>query len=81
MNNHLSKWFVIIEHNSRKLSSFLNYAKLRIRAINQLETDDIMAKNTEISSVANIIKKVHIQSDLYLIYKQKLYHAKERGNQ
>ena len=51
--------------------------KLRIHGIDKLETDFFMAKNTEISSVANTINKLHIYYDLYLIYKQKFYHDKQ----
>ena len=36
-----------------------------------------MVKTTEISSVANTIKKMHIKSDLNLVYKQNFYHDKE----
>ena len=45
--------------------------------IDQLETDFFMAKKTSIYSVSNTINKFHIQSYLYLIYKQKLYHDKQ----
>ena len=50
--------------------------KLRICAIYQLETYFVMAKTTAISSVSKTINKLHIQSNLHLIYKQKLYHYK-----
>ena len=46
--------------------------KLRISAIEQLETYFVMAKSTAISSVENTINKLHIQSDLNLAYKTKL---------
>ena len=69
MNNYLSKRFFIIENSSNNLSSIPNDVKLMIHAINQLETDYVMAKNTAISSVANIIKKFHIQPNFHLIYK------------
>ena len=44
--------------------------KLGIHAIDQLETDFLIAKNTAISSVAKTINKLRIQSDLHLIYKK-----------
>ena len=53
-----------------------NDVKLIIHDIDQLETDLVMSKNTQISSVENTIKKLHIQSDLHLIYKQNFYHDK-----
>ena len=36
-----------------------------------------MEKNKEISSVANTIKKFHIQSDLHFICKQNFYNDKQ----
>ena len=50
--------------------------KLRIHAIDQLEKT-FMAKNTAMSSVANSIKKLYIQIDLHLIYKQSFYRDKQ----
>ena len=70
MNNYLPKGFYIIEKTPRKLSILPKYAKLRIHAIENLETDFVIKENTEIYSVANTIKKFHIQSDLNFIYKQ-----------
>ena len=52
--------------------------KLRINAIDQLETDIVMKKNTAIYSVAKTVKKLHIQSDLHLIYKQEFYKDKQK---
>ena len=70
LNNYLEKGFFTIEKDSNQLSSIRNEVKLRIHEIDKLETDFIMAKKTAISSVANTIKKLHIQSDLHLIYKK-----------
>ena len=70
MYKHLAKGFFIIEKDYKPLSILPNDLKLRIHAIDQLETDFVMAKNTEISSVENTINKLHIQSDLHLIYKK-----------
>ena len=56
------------EKDSKQLNSLPNDVKLRIHAIDQLETDFIMAKNTAISSVVNTINKFHIQSNLHFIY-------------
>ena len=52
-------------------------AKLRIYVIDQLEIDFIMAKNTAIYSVANTIKKWHIQKNIHFIYKQDFYKDKQ----
>ena len=54
-----------------------NGVKLRINVIHQLDTDFAMAKNTAISSIANTIKKLHIQNNMHLIYKQDLYKDKQ----
>ena len=56
------------EKDSKQLNSLPNDVKLRIHAIDQLETDFIMAKNTSISSVVNTINKFQIQSNLHFIY-------------
>ena len=37
-----------------------------------------MAKNKEISPVANTIKKLHIQKNIHLIYKQENYKYKQK---
>ena len=50
---------------------------LIIHAIEKLETYFVIAKNEAISSVANTVQKLHIQSDLHLIYKQNFYHDKQ----
>ena len=78
MNNYLSKVFFIIENYSKKLSILPNDTELRIHVVDQIETYFIMAKNTEISSVANTIKKWHIQSNFNLIYQQDLYKDKQK---
>ena len=36
-----------------------------------------MAFTTEMSLVANTIKKLHIQFDLNFVYRQKIYHDKQ----
>ena len=51
--------------------------KLRFHGIDQLETY-CYEKSTATSSVANTIKKFHIQSDLHLIYKKYFYNYKQR---
>ena len=51
--------------------------KLRIHANDQLETYFAMAKNTAVLSVANSIKKFHIQSNLNFIYKQNFHQHKQ----
>ena len=64
------KRFCYYKHNSKKSSSLPNYAKLRIHVIDELETDFVMAEITAISSVANTIKKFHIQPNLHFINKK-----------
>ena len=54
-----------------------NGVKLRINVIDQLNTDFIM-KNKAIYSVANTIKKLHIQKNMHLIYKQDFYKDKQK---
>ena len=56
----------------------LNDLKLRVRVIDQLEADFLWRKNIAISSVANTIKKFHIQSDLHFIYKKNFYNDKQK---
>ena len=53
-----------------------NDVKLRINVIDQLDTYFLMAKNKAIYSVVNNIKKLHIQKNMHLIYKQDLYKDK-----
>ena len=77
VNNYLAKGFFIIEKNSKQLIILLNDVKLRVHAIEQLETYFVTAKNTEISSVENTINKLHIQSDFHFIYKKNLYYNKQ----
>ena len=77
VNKYLEKGFFIIASKYKQISSIPNDVKLIVHAINQLETYSVMAKNAEISSVANTINKFHIQSNLHLIYKQNLYHVNQ----
>ena len=44
--------------------------------IDIMYTDFVMAKNKAIYSVANNIKKLHIQKNIHLIYKQDYYKDK-----
>ena len=53
--------------------------KLIIRPIVKLEKYLVMVKKAAISSVTNTIIKLHIQSDLNLIYKQNFYNDKQKG--
>ena len=77
-NNDLTKVFYFIEKESKKKSMLPNDVILRINLIDQMDTYFVMAKNKAISSVANTIKKLHIQKHMYLIYKQDLYKDKQR---
>ena len=55
-----------------------NDVKLIVNVIGQLDTDFFMAKNKSISSVENAIKKLHIQKNIHLIYKQDFYKDKQK---
>ena len=77
VNYYLAKR-IIIKKNSKKLSSVPNDLKLRIHVIDKQKTDFVTAKTTEISSVENIIKKLHIQSDFHLFYKKNYIMIKKR---
>ena len=57
---------------------FPNDVKLIINVIDKLDTDFLMAKNNVISSVSNTIKKLLIQKNMHLIYKQDFYKDKQR---
>ena len=67
INNYLAKGFYIIIKGSNKSIMIPNDVRLRIILIDQIDTDFVMAKNEAISSVENIIKKLHIQTNMYLI--------------
>ena len=54
-----------------------NGLKFRINLIDKMDTDFVKKKNKERSSVANIIKKLHIQKNMHLIYKQDYYKYKQ----
>ena len=56
---------------------FPNDLKLRINVIDQLDKFLLMEKKP-ISSVENTIKKLHIQNNMHLIYKQDFYKYKKR---
>ena len=53
-----------------------NDVKLRINMIDKMDTYYVMSKNKAISSVANTIKKLHIQTNMHFIYKQGYYEDK-----
>ena len=65
VNNYLEKVFYVIENNSKKLSMIPNDLKLIIHMIDQLETYFFMAKNIELYSVENTIKKLHIKKNTF----------------
>ena len=44
--------------------------------IHQMDTDFVMAKNKAIYAIANTIKTLYIQKNMYLIYKQDYYEDK-----
>ena len=49
----------------------------RINLIDQMDTYFVMEKYKAISSVVNTIKKLHIQKNMHLIYKQDIYKDKQ----
>ena len=77
VNNYSEKRLFFIENNSKQLSILPNDAKLRIHAIEQVETYFCMAKNKAISSVENTIKKLPIHFGMYFINQQNLYYDKQ----
>ena len=78
VNNYLAKGLFVIEKDSKQKSMLPNDVKLIINVIDQLDTYFFMAKNKAISSVANTIKKLHIQTNMNLLYKQDLYKDKQK---
>ena len=72
INNYLSKGFSVIKQK-KQLSLLPNDVRLRINMINPLDTDYFMVKNKAIYAVANTIKTLHIQKNIYLIYKKRLF--------
>ena len=72
----LEKGFLIIQHKSKQLSSITNEARQIIHDIH-IQKKSVMSCYTTISSVANTIKKFHIQSDLHSSYIHNLYHNKQ----
>ena len=78
VNKYLAKLFYIIEKYLKQKNILPNDVKLRINVIDQLDTYFFMVKNKAVSSVANIIKNVHIQKNMYLIYKQDLYKGRKK---
>ena len=73
VNNYLEKLFYIIGKESKQKSMLPNDVKLVINVIDQLDKYFVMAKNKAFSSVANTIKKLHIQKNMHFIYKQEFY--------
>ena len=78
VNNYLEKVFCIIKKDSKQLSMLPNDVKLINNVIYQLDTYFVMAKNKAIYSVSNTIKTLHIQTNMYLIYKQDFYKDKQQ---
>ena len=77
MNKYLAKILFIIEKDSNQLSIHPNEMKLRNHVIDKLETYFIMPKNTAISSMANIQKKLHNNSNVLIIYQKDFYKYKQ----
>ena len=74
---YLEKGLVILLHNYKNLSSLPNEAKQIILVINIHKSDYVMDCYTEITSVENTIKKLHIQSDLNYGYIHNFYNDKQ----
>ena len=70
MNIYLEKVFYIIEKDSKQKCMLPNDLKLRINVIDQLKQSNF--------SVANTIKKLHIQKNMHLINKQDFYKDKQK---
>ena len=77
MEYYLEKGLVILEHNSKKLSIVPNKTKQIIHVIKIHKSDFVMAFYIAIITVANIIKKLHILSDLNYGYIHNFYHDKQ----
>ena len=54
-----------------------NEVKQIIHVINKQKTDHVMACYIETYSVANTLKKFHIQSNLHTVYKHNFYRDKQ----
>ena len=78
INNYLAKLFYVIEQDTKQLSLSPNDVILRTNINNQLDTDYVMVKNKAISAVANTTKKLNIQKDMHMIYKQDFHMNKEK---
>ena len=57
MNYYLEKGFIILEHNSKNLTSVPNEAKQRIHDIDMHNSDYLIACYTEITSIEKIRNK------------------------
>ena len=67
--NTYIKRFFIIKHKSKHLINVPNDVRLIIHAIYKQKPGFLMECSTAISSVANTIDKLHIQSDLHFFHK------------
>ena len=67
----------LLKSNQSKKRILTDDAKLIINVIDQLDTDSVMKKKA-IYPVANTIKKLHIQKNIHLIYKQDFYKYKKK---
>ena len=70
---YFSKGFVVLEHNSNKLSRISNEANQIIHAMDMHDSDYVMTCTTAIPSISNTLKKLWIQSDLNSYYIQTIY--------
>ena len=77
VNYYLEKGFVIIEHNSKHLSSVPKEANQIIHAINIQKYILLWRATQNKSSVANTIDKLYIKSNLNPGYKHNFYYDKQ----
>ena len=73
----LSKGFVILEHNSKNLSSAPNEVKQTINVINIHKSEFVMDCYTKIPFVANTTNKLHMIYNLNSGYIHNFYHDKK----
>ena len=66
------------QYNTNQLSLIPNDVKLRTNLIDQLKTDYVMVRNEAISAIANTRKKLNIQKNIHMTYKQDFNKTKEK---
>ena len=77
VNKYLEKGFYIIQKDSEQKSMLPIDVKLRIDLIDQMDTDFFMEKQSNFLRIKHH-QKLHIQKNMYLIYKQDFYKDKQK---